>query len=169
MTDELLDLVNEHDQVIDQQYKTAVYQKNLNNFRVINAFVVNDRHEVWIPQRSPNKKLFPLCLDASVGGHVMAGETYDQAFARESLEELNIDITTVAHRFAAKLTPHTHTVSAFMHLYVIQTNTAPEYNKNDFVGAQWYPLPVIQDMIRNGTKTKGDLPTLLHALEKVLN
>jgi len=168
MNDELLDLVNELDQVIGQEYKTTVYQKKLNNFRVINAFVINNRNEIWVPQRSPSKKLFPLCLDASVGGHVMAGETYDQAFARETMEELAIDIQQVQHSLLGKLTPQTNPVSAFMHLYLIHTNVAPDYNKNDFVDARWYSISGLLDAINNGAKTKGDLPELIQALKKTL-
>lgn len=110
--DELIDIVDHNDQVITQKYRTEVYAKKISNFRVVNAFLINNKKQVWIPRRSPQKKLFPLCLDASVGGHVSAGETYDQAFARELLEELNINISEISHKLITKLTPHQHGVSA---------------------------------------------------------
>ena len=110
ISDELLDIVDRSDQVIGQKYRAEVYAQKISDFRVINAFLINSKKQVWIPRRSPQKKLFPLCLDASVGGHVMAGETYDQAFARELAEELNINICDVSHKFLTKLTPHQHGV-----------------------------------------------------------
>lgn len=39
MVQELLDIVNEHDQIIGQKYRSEIYQQRLTNFRVINAFL----------------------------------------------------------------------------------------------------------------------------------
>lgn len=129
-------------------------------------FFINDKKEVWIPRRSPTKKLFPLCLDASVGGHVMAGESYDEAFERELREELNLEAEQVAHQFLAKLVPHQHNVSAYMHVYIINTNENPHYNTNDFMSAMWYEIPELQEKINLGEQTKGDLPLLINLLGK---
>jgi len=161
--DELLDIVDHNDQVIGQKYRTEVYAQKL-SFRAINAFLINSKKQVWIPRRSPHKKIFPLCLDASVSGHVASGESYDQAFARETQEEINVDISRVAYTLLAKLTPHEHGVSAYMHVYVITTDQSPAYNTHDFVGADWLTLEEIQELIKQGEPTKGDLPTLINLL-----
>lgn len=163
--EELLDIVDHNDQVIGQKYRSEVYAQNLSNFRVINAFLINDNKEIWIPRRSPHKKLFPLCLDASVGGHVAAGETYDQAFARELQEELNLDLSQTFHRLLAKLTPHQHGISAFMHFYLIFTNQTPAYNTDDFVSSAWYPISELQKLVAAGEPMKGDLPVLINVLK----
>lgn len=161
LTDELLDIVDLEDRVIGQKYRTDIYSENLSNFRVINAFLINSKKEIWIPRRSPHKKLFPLCLDASVGGHVAAGETYDQAFARELQEELALSVLEVSHRLLTRLTPHEHGVSAFMHFYLIFSNQTPEYNPNDFVSAEWYSLQELHSLVQAGEPMKGDLPQLI--------
>lgn len=163
--EELLDIVDHNDHIIGQKYRSEVYAQNLSNFRVINAFLINDNKEIWIPRRSFHKKLFPLCLDASVGGHVAAGETYDQAFARELQEELNLDLSQTSHRLLAKLTPHQHDISAFMHFYLIFTNQTPAYNTDDFVSAAWYPVAELQKLVAAGEPMKGDLPALINVLK----
>jgi isopentenyl-diphosphate delta-isomerase len=168
MLDELLDLVNEHDEVIGQEYRLEVYNKKLNNFRVVNAFLVNEKKEVWIPRRSRTKKLFPFCLDASMGGHVMAGETYDQAFARELHEELNLKIDLLQYQCCARLAPNQHNVSAYMRVYIIQTNVSPDYNQADFDSAAWYAIDDLQKSIQLGEATKGDLPVLINTLQGLL-
>lgn len=168
MIEEILDLVNEHDDVIDQKPRSEVYKNKLNNFRVINAFLVNSKKEIWIPRRSPLKKLFPLCLDASVGGHVESGESYQQAFLRELKEELNIDSSSVNYKMIAKLTPKTHAVSAYMNLYVIYSDLTPNYNKSDFIEANWWPISTIIKFIKNGEPTKGDLPILIDVISQII-
>lgn len=162
--DELLDIVDHNDQIIGQKYRAEIYAQNLSSFRVINAFVINSKKQVWIPRRSSDKKLFPLCLDASVGGHVASGESYDQAFERETQEELNIEISQVSHKLLAKLTPHQHGVSAYMNVYAIITDQEPIYNTNDFISATWFAIPKLQALIKQGERTKGDLPALINLL-----
>lgn len=169
MKDELLDLVNEYDEVVKQAYRLDVYKNNLNNFRVVNAFLINKNKEVWIPRRSNTKRLFPLCLDASMGGHVMAGESYDQAFVRELYEELNLSVDNLHYSCCAKLVPHQHNVSAYMQVYLVHTNDSPDYNKNDFDSAQWYDISELERSIRSGEATKGDLPVLISTIKEVLS
>jgi NTP pyrophosphohydrolases containing a Zn-finger, probably nucleic-acid-binding len=167
MNDELLDIVDVNDNVIGQQYRAEVYAQKTSNFRVINAFLINSQKQVWIPRRSAHKKLFPLCLDTSVGGHVSAGETYDQAFARETQEEINVDISQMCYKFLAKLTPQQYPVSAFMHVYAIFTDQAPAYNTDDFIGADWYSIADLQALLKAGEPAKGDLPTLINLLHEL--
>ena len=50
--DELLDIVDEHDAVIGQAYRSEVYEKNITNFRVVNAFAINAQHKLWIRIKS---------------------------------------------------------------------------------------------------------------------
>lgn len=168
VNDELLDIVDQSDQVIGQKYRSEIYAQRSSDFRVINAFVVNSKNEVWIPRRAAHKKLFPRCLDASVGGHVTAGESYSCAFERELQEELNVMLSSVSHRLLAKLTPHEHGVSAYMQVYIILMDNDPEYNANDFESATWFAIDVLQQLIRQGEPTKGDLPILVNVLQKSL-
>ena len=77
ISDEFLDLVDENDNVIGQKRWSEVYAEHFSNFRVVNAFVINSKGEIWIPRRSAHKRIFPLCLDMSMGGHVESGESYE--------------------------------------------------------------------------------------------
>lgn len=168
MNDELLDIVNEHDEVIGQQYRSEFYKNRITSFRVINAFLVNDQGQLWIPRRTATKKLFPSCLDTSVGGHVAAGESYQQAFERELQEELNLNAASVSYKMVGKLTPLVHNVSAHMHLYLIYTNTTPDYNTDDFTEAHWHDVPELLDTLNNGERAKSDLSILIKFLQTLL-
>jgi len=168
-TDELLDLVDDQDNVIGQELRSKVWEKRIKNVRVINAFLINDKNELWIPKRTAHKKIFPSCLDFSVGGFVMAGESYQAAFEREAQEELNIDISRLNYSMTFTLTPHEHGVSSFMHIYSIHTNSAPDYNKNDFESYRWMAIDELKAAIQNGVPIKGDLKEVLSHFESYLN
>lgn len=159
--DELLDLVDEHDRVIGTGLRSDIYRERLNSFRVINAFLINSAGQLWIPRRSAAKRIFPMCLDMSVGGHVASGESYDEAFRRELLEELGLCLDTVEWRDLGHLTPREHGVSAFMHVYEIRSNISPEYNRDDFVEFFWMSPHKILERIEAGDIAKDDLPKLI--------
>lgn len=135
--DEFLDLVDERDVVIGKKLRSEVQAEHLSNFRVVNAFIVNSKKELWIPRRAASKRIFPSCLDASMGGHVESGESYVQALQRETREELNIDVTATPIRLLGHLTPNKDGVSAHMNVYEIRREEAPDYNKKDFVEYFW--------------------------------
>jgi len=130
--DELLDLVDENDIVVASRPRSEIYAENLHNFRVINAFLVNAKGEIWTPRRTAHKRIFPLALDMSVGGHVESGETYDEAFARETFEELRIDIAKVSWRLLAYLRPAPGGVRPrqFMKVYEIRHQFKPTITTN---------------------------------------
>ena len=160
-TDEYLDLVDENDQVINKKKRSEVYAEHLSNFRVVNAFVINSKGEIWIPRRAPNKRVFPSCLDMSMGGHVESGESYEQTLKRETQEELNIDTDKAQVTLLGHLSPHKDGVSAFMNVYEIKMDESPNYNKDDFTEYFWLTPKALFEKIAQGEKTKSDLPTLV--------
>lgn len=161
MIDEILDIVNELDEVIGQKPRTEVNKMQMTNVRAVNVFLVNSKGQLWIPRRAAHKKVFPNALDASVGGLVSAGETYEQAFAREVAEEINLCIKTVSSAQIGYCTPHAHNVAAFMKVYEIYTDQAPNFNPEDFTEAFWlYPHEILE-RLQKGDTSKSDLPKLI--------
>ena len=159
--DEYLDLVNALDEVIGKKLRSEIYSEGLANFRVVNAFLVNSKGQLWIPRRSPNKRLFPRALDMSMGGHVESGEQYEQAFKRELAEELRIDADKIDWKLLGYLTPQVDSVSAFMKVYEISTDVTPQYNHHDFTESFWlFPAELIQ-RIEAGESAKSDLRILV--------
>ncbi len=155
--DELLDLVDASDRVIRQEWRSVVQAQKLNNFRAVNAFLKNKEGKLWIPLRSPHKRVFASCLDCSMGGHVGAGETYQEAFAREMQEELNLDVTALNVKFMGKFNSIEHGISCFTHVYEIEMDESPDYNPIDYVSYEWLSPAEVIAKIENGAPAKGDL------------
>lgn len=169
MPDECLDLVDQNDAVIGQKKRSEIYAEHLSNFRVVNAFIINSKGELWIPRRTAHKKVFPLCLDMSVGGHVESGETYDETFKRETQEELNFDTDKYQVRLLGHLTPQKDGVSAFMNVYEIKMDETPDYNTEDFFEYLWLTPKALLERTISGEKVKSDLPKLVKIFyEKIL-
>lgn len=155
-----LDLVDPNDQVIGKISEDEAIKTNSKNIRFVNGFIENDHGQIWIPTRSSSKRMFPSCLDFSVGGHVEAGETYKDAFIREVKEELGLELSD-NFKLLAKLNPQESGTNNFMAVYKIELNQEPDYNKNDFVSAKWfYPKEVLKE-IESGKKAKTDLPIVI--------
>lgn len=163
VSEEILDLVDKNDEIIGTLERSKVYAAGLNNFRVINCFIINKKGQIWIPRRTIHKKVFPLCLDVSVGGHVASGETYDEAFARELHEEACLSIKDISYKKIGALNPHEHGVSAFMHVYHINYDKTPPFNKNDFIDYYWlYPYEILERVNTiDKNRVKSDLPLLV--------
>ena len=159
--DEYLDLVDEQDNVIARKKRFDIYTEKLSNYRVVNAFVLNSKGEMWIPRRTASKKQYPLSLDVSIGGHVESGESYENALQREASEELNIDIDKFPCRFLGYLNPQKNNVSSFMKCYEIKMDIVPQYNKDDFVEYFLLTPRDLYNRILNGERAKSDLSKLV--------
>ena len=159
-----MDLVDENDRVIDQALRSKIYSLGLKNYRVINTFIINEKGELWIPRRNKQRKYFPGCLDSSFGGHVLAGENYEDTFKRELMEELNIDYREIEWKTWCYLNPYRYQVSSFMTIYRIDSNKTPVYNKTEFIEAFWIEPQRLYQAILSGEPSKSDLKILLELL-----
>ncbi len=164
LKEEILDLVNEKDEIIGQASRIEVSMDGVKNYRVINAFIRNKEGQLWIPRRTANKRMFPLTLDMSVGGHVGRGESYLQGFERELFEELNIRLEDVEYREVLYLNPYKCDVSSFMKVYVISLDYTPDYNKLDFIEGYWLMPEEVIERITEGDSAKSDLIKVIKLL-----
>lgn len=87
MSEEVFDVVNEHDEVIGRQTRPEVHRLGLRH-RAAHVLVFNARGELFLQKRSATKDRHPGVWDSSASGHVDAGEEYDVCAVRELREEL---------------------------------------------------------------------------------
>ena len=59
---------------------------------IVHVCLMNERGEMLIQQRSDSVAKWPGMWDLTIGGHVLAGETPEQAAVREVQEELGLQI-----------------------------------------------------------------------------
>lgn len=164
--EEILDLVNVRDEVVSHAPRSWFYANKSKNFRTVNAFIINDLGKIWIPTRTNQKQLWPSYWDASVGGHVQSGETYEAALLREAKEEVNLDLGQCDYRFIHRFSPFDSALSSFSAFYLIRHNGPVDLNMNDFSGGAFYGAEGALHAIQKGQAAKPDLKPLLKFLRQ---
>jgi len=90
MKDEIFDVVDDDDNVIGKATRKEVHTKHLIH-RSVMFFIFDKEGRIFVSQRTKNKEFFKEYWSIGLGGHINAGETYDEAVVREAKEEANID------------------------------------------------------------------------------
>ncbi len=161
MTDELIEIVDDNDIVVGTMLRSEAAKLNLLNFRAIYVWLVNSQGQLYVPVRARHKRLYPGGYDFSVAGQVAVGESYENAFRREVMEELNFNVDDHKWREVAKLTPNENGVACFLRLYEVVANIEPEFNKDDIESAEWLTPKQILLNIYCGQYFKPDIPMTL--------
>src|SRR3989344_4773019 len=86
---ELLDIVDENDVIIGRDTRDNVHANGLLH-REIHIWFVTPAGEIIFQHRGPNVETYPDLLDATVGGHVELGMSYNDTALKEMLEETGI-------------------------------------------------------------------------------
>ncbi|MBI4451705.1 NUDIX domain-containing protein [Candidatus Woesearchaeota archaeon] len=101
---EFLDIIDAHNRVVGKASRIECHRKKLWH-RAVMVIVSNTRGHVFVQHRSYDKETFPGYYEASLSGHVRAGETLKAAAIRELKEELRISTRKLQHlgdfRYAA--------------------------------------------------------------------
>jgi 8-oxo-dGTP pyrophosphatase MutT (NUDIX family) len=98
----MLEIVDDSDTVIGVRSREEIYILGLRH-REVHVWLITPENEIVFQRRSPAKDTFPNLLDASVGGHVEVGQTYEQAAVAEAQEEAGLLITPSQLRPLVKL------------------------------------------------------------------
>lgn len=114
---QLYDVVDDNDQVIGQAPKQRLHKEGFVH-RGVNVLFYTKAGQVILQRRAANKNTFPNKLDVTVGGHVDAGETYEQAGLHEIFEETSLRLQASDLNFLTKIRrsnadPSTGTVSNY--------------------------------------------------------
>jgi isopentenyldiphosphate isomerase len=87
---EIYSVVDEDDKVIGKSTRKEVHKKKLIH-RSVMFLIFDKKGRILVTQRTKNKEFYKEYWSIGLGGHVNAGETYEEAVVREAKEEANID------------------------------------------------------------------------------
>lgn len=88
---EMLEVVDENDNVIGLETRAKIHQNGLLH-REIHIWFITPMAEIIFQHRAKDKDTYPDKLDATIGGHVEPGMSYEETAVKECTEETGIDI-----------------------------------------------------------------------------
>ncbi|MBB5233034.1 NUDIX hydrolase [Deinococcus budaensis] len=157
--DELLDLLDDAGKVRGVLWRSA--SEGVRHKRGVTAFLRNSRGEVFFPRRAAHKTRWPGALDFSVGGLVLAGETFEEGFRRETREELNLDPPDHPGRLLGEFSPWGTGLRCFTRVYEIRSDATPAFNPLDFSEGVWLAPGRVFALADAGEAVNGDLLEVL--------
>jgi isopentenyldiphosphate isomerase len=160
MIEEIMDVVDEHDTVIGTSTKSDVY-KHHSLHRIVHVFVFNEAREMALQLRSKEVSFCPHHWCTAVAGHVIQGESYEQAAMREYEEELGI--TSTLTNFRKDFYQPTSDISKFLGTFETTYNGSFSPDLSVVERVEFFSLTMIRDMIQQGEKFH---PELLFLLQK---
>ena len=88
--DERLDLLDAEGRVVGTIRREDAHGSREKRHRAVHVFVTNTGGAILLQKRSENKSVQPGRWDTSCGGHVPAGESWENAALRELAEEIGL-------------------------------------------------------------------------------
>lgn len=155
--EELNDIVDEYDRPAQKIARSSVGD-NFVNVRYVSAFLTNSEGKLWIPRRKQTLERWPGGLDFTMGGAVLAGESYEAAAQREIFEELGIRVGAQDLHEIAYLSPNKFPVACFLKIYEWTGEEAPTKIEAEYAGGRWYEIDeLVSELSANLQPHKGDL------------
>lgn len=150
---EILDIINSDDQVIGQATRGEIYEKKL-MFRVAHVMVRNSKWDFLLQRRAAHISS-PLYWTISAGGHVHAGETYEEAAIRELAEEVWIRASEV--REIWKFFHDANGLPKLISVFEVTTDDIPIFDPTEVHDVQFFTPEEAHEHIMHGEKIHAEL------------
>ncbi|EKD80545.1 MAG: NUDIX hydrolase [uncultured bacterium] len=154
MDDELLDLINNHNQVVGTVTKSVAHRDGLLH-RIVIGELINSKGEYCFVQQAGDRQ-DPGQFVSPIGGHVGAGESTDAALIRECQEECGftptdfmlVDSTIYSREVIGRKENH------FFLVYQIPFSSNPVLN-HESISYKWFSVNEIKQTLKNNPQTFG--------------
>lgn len=87
----ILNIVNDHDEIISEETRENIHKNGLLH-REIHVYFITPNKEIIFQHRAKDKDVYPNLLDATVGGHIEIGDSYEETAIKETGEETGVKI-----------------------------------------------------------------------------
>ncbi len=160
---ELVDLLNNRKELVG---KTCERTKVPDGFYglSIHIWIINDKNEILIQQRSSNRKMFPN-MWTNTGGACISGETSILTVIRELKEELNIDVNIDHLEFIASYKREKDYVDVWVLKENINTNNI-KFVDGEVQDVKWVSIDEWKDMLKEGIAIKSSTDYFLNYINK---
>jgi 16S rRNA (adenine1518-N6/adenine1519-N6)-dimethyltransferase len=138
-------VVDENDRQIGTASRLEVHENNFRH-RAVHILIFNRGGDLLLQKRSPWKDRHPLLWDSSTAGHVEANEDYDEAAARELMEELGA--STRLDRIG-KLPASEKTGQEFIIVYRGEHDGPFTFPCEEISAVEFFPTEIVERWVEN--------------------
>lgn len=144
---ELVDIVDATDRPLLVMPLAEAHRQGLFH-RSVMVLVYNDQGKLYLQKRGPQKSLYPNRFDLSATGHVRAGESRQEAAARELQEELGLTAPSLAWLDAVPASEET--AYEFVTLFTAgRLNQPPRPNPDEVAGGVFVDAAELAALVRD--------------------
>jgi isopentenyldiphosphate isomerase len=136
MPEDIFDVVNDRDEVVDRQPRSAVHRLGLLH-RAVHVLVFNSHGQIFLQKRSMKKDRQPGLWDSSASGHVDSGEDYDTTAVREVREEIGLVLPRPPARLF-KIDACAETDQEFVWVYRCESEGPFQLNLDEIERGDWF-------------------------------
>ena len=166
--EEIMDYVDENDTILGQDARLSIKEKNF-NYRVVHIWVIGKEGKIMICRRPNNKTPYAGLWTSSAGGHVQAGETYDEAAKRELKEELALE-GELKHLFKIRY-KHPRGNYVFTDLWLMPNPSfidEKKFDKMEVLEVAWYDFSQLKEQVKQHPSLfQPQLLRLVHRWEEL--
>ena len=164
---EVFDVVNENDEVIGEATRGEVHQNPGLIHRTVDIWILNDKGEILIQQRSLTKDKSPGKWDISCAGHIQKGHDSETTAERELQEELGIKADC---RFITKFIVRLPDQTEMINLYYAVHNGPFNFPKEEINQVKFFTKDEALRFIKTDPSasyfSKKEIPMVFELLEK---
>jgi len=156
---EYLDVVDEDDALVGKDTRENVHCKGLIH-RTVMFFIFNLEDKVFVNQRAKDKEFFGGYHSIVLGGHVVSGQTYDEAVRREAYEEAKM---TSEPFYMGSIKKRLAEESENVAVYGFKTEKEPHLDESEVIWGEFMDLNQLREYMRSHRflpETKDLLPIL---------
>lgn len=158
---EYIDVIDKSGQVVRSVSKEEIYDKKLSH-AIVHVLFFDSEGKMACQIRSKNKSYCPGYISTSVGGHICAGETPEQAGIREMIEEIGKS-ADLKHLLSAWYEGE-EKIKKILHVYKAKIEPPFELNKDEVEKIEYYSVDELKKLPKN--KIHPELKFLLKFIEK---
>lgn len=153
--EELVVLVDEHNNEIGAMPKSQVHHANTPLHRAFSLFLFNERAELLLQQRSRFKKTWPLVWSNSCCGHPGPGEATEDAIRRRLKDELGlteVKFELIFPKYRYRFERDGVVENEICPVYVGRADQMPQPNPQEVEAVQFLPWQEFVNMAKIGSK-----------------
>ncbi|MBR2427929.1 MAG: NUDIX domain-containing protein [Lentisphaeria bacterium] len=152
MTEEMLDIINPlTGEVTGQALRSKCHGDNTLWHRAVHVLVFHpETGDILLQKRSRTKRIQPGKWDASVGGHISAGESIAEALLRETEEEIGLHCKNADFKFLFEYEIHNEIESELATVFRLESDGPFSFPADEIEELRFFPVSELKQRFADG-------------------